>query len=173
MTLGISGVGQSPFPFLAQSAGQQSNGPASSTGPTQALQSLQGHHRHRHHGGGSGVQDLLNAVSSALNSADPSADPNQVIQDTITKLLAGDSDGDGDGSNTSGNTTTVAGSNSSTTGQSTTAQSFVDTLKAHGVDLQQFRADLLAAVKNAQNGQVNPATALQSFPLGSTLNATA
>ncbi len=116
----------------------------------------------------SGVSDLLDAVTSALNSSDPSADPDQVIQDTITKLLSGD----GTGTNTTGSTATTT----TTTGAGaapTTAQSFAATLKAHGVDLSQFRNDLAAAVKNAQNGQINPAAALKSIAPGSSLNLTA
>jgi hypothetical protein len=183
-TIGATSVGQSPFQFLQPAAGQQcanTSGPATAiagsatataTDPTSQLLTATGKHRHHHGGGksgsGSSVSDLLNAVTSALNSADPSADPDQVIQDTITKLLSGD----GTAADTTGSTattTTATGAGAAPT----TAQSFVATLKAHGVDLSQFRNDLAAAVKNAQNGQINPAATLKSIPAGSAINLTA
>jgi hypothetical protein len=180
-TIGASTVGQNPFQFLQPATGQQSTSsssstasaaPATATDPTSQLLAATGKHRHHHGGGGgkgksdsSGVSDLLNAVTSALNSADPSADPNQVIEDTITKLLSGDGTGT-DPTATNSNTTTLTAA----PGTQTTAQSFAATLKAHGVDLSQFKADLTAAVKNAQNGQINPAAALKSIAPGSALN---
>jgi hypothetical protein len=183
-TIGASSVGQNPFQFLQPAAGQQSSSASSTTAtaaaatatdPTSQLLSATGKHKHHHHGGGGGgksdsggIQDLLNAVTTALNSSDPSADPNQVIQDTITKLLSGDGTGT-DPTATNSNTTTLTAA----PGTQTTAQSFVATLKAHGVDLNQFKADLTAAVNNAQNGQINPAAALKSIAPGSALNLTA
>jgi hypothetical protein len=184
-TIGATSVGQNPFQFLQPTTSQQSSNSTGSTAsataaatasdPTSQLLAATGKHKHHHHGGGgksksdsSGVSDLLNAVTTALNSADPSADPDQVIQDTITKLLSGDGTGT-DPSVTNSNTTTATGAAAAPT----TAQSFAATLKAHGVDLNQFRADLTAAVKNAQNGQINPAAALKSIAPGSALNLTA
>jgi hypothetical protein len=109
----------------------------------------------------------LNTIATALQSANSSSDANKVIEDTVAKLLAGnsasaatngtDADGDSDGS-------------AQASGQSSGAQSFAQLLQAHGVDFQQFRSDLTAAVKDAQNGQVNPGTALKSFAPGSSLN---
>jgi hypothetical protein len=182
-TIGTTSVGQSPFQFLQPSTAQQpantpgttSSATATATGsdPTSQLLAATGKHRHHHgggkkSGGGSSVSDVLDAVTTALNSSDPSADPDQVIQDTITKLLSADgSGGDTTGSTATTMTTTGAGA------APTTAQSFAATLKAHGVDLSQFRNDLAAAVKNAQNGQINPAAALKSIAPGSALNLTA
>jgi hypothetical protein len=74
---------------------------------------------------------------------------------------------------TTSTTATTSATTTASTAKTTSAQSFADTLKAHGVDFQQFRADLVAAVKSAQNGQVNPGTALKSFAPGSALNLTA
>lgn len=195
-TIGTSSVGQNPFQFLQQSTtgqtGSSTSDPSSTaaasvvsatasastgTDPTQQLLSATGKHKHHHHGGGGGgankndsdgIQDLLNAVTTVLNSSDSSSDPNQVIQDTITKLLSGD--GTGTGSTT---TNPTAATTTSTAAATTSAQSFAAMLKAHGVDLTQFKADLTAAVKNAQNGQVNPAAALKSVPPGSSVNLTA
>jgi hypothetical protein len=45
-------------------------------------------------------------------------------------------------------------------------------LQAMGVDPQQFHSDFLAAVQGAQGGQVDPSTAFQSFPPGTTVNTT-
>jgi hypothetical protein len=105
----------------------------------------------------------MSTIEQALQSADSSDDPNKVIENTIAKLLSGTST---DGA-TNGTQSTAAA------GASPDKQSFTDFLKAHGVDMQQFRADLLAAVKDAQNGQVNPAAALKSLPTGSSVDLTA
>ena len=187
----IAGVGQSPYQFVQPATQSSADNAAStssaSTDPASAAlaqaqlqaQSLPQHHHHHHGGGGSNrsgaVSDLLDTLAGALQSADSSSDPNQVIEDTVSKLLAGNgttggtsgtnADGDADGS--------VAATGQSTTGQSQTGQTFAQLLQTHGVTFQQFRSDLLAAVKGAQNGQVNAATALQSFPSGSSLNLTA
>jgi hypothetical protein len=182
---GVGGVGQNPNQFLQAGAGQQAADGASSTdaaaasagaSTTQVQIQIQAQgqsgSQHRHHGGGNragsgdAISDLLSTIEQALQSADSSDDPNKVIEDTITKLLAGTGETDGSGSKDSGGAATA-------TTPSDAKQSFADVLKAHGVDFQQFRADLLAAVKDAQQGQVNPSTALQSFAPGSSVDLTA
>lgn len=171
---GVGGVGQNPYQFLQSSSQPQSATDAASTAQLQIQIQAQGQSGspHRHHGGGNrakggdAVSDLLNTIEQALQSADSSDDPNKVIEDTITKLLSGD-----------GATESENGSDSSRSAAANTPadakQSFADVLKAHGVDFQQFRTDLLAAVKNAQNGQVDPSTALQSFAPGTSVDLTA
>jgi hypothetical protein len=186
--MSCSGVGQNPYQFLQASSGKQAANSASATDDTAATdaaataqlqQQLQlqtqgqsGAH-HRHHGGGNHAGDgdaistLLSTIEQALQSANSSDDPNKVIQDTITKLLSGTTESDGsDGSKSAGIAATAATI-------ADAKQSFADVLKAHGVDFQQFRADLMAAVKNAQNGQINPGTALKSFAPGSSVDLTA
>jgi hypothetical protein len=181
---GVGGVGQNPYQFLqaAQSAaGQQPTSNAAATDDTSAADALlqmqiqdqtQAQGQHRHHGGGKrpdsgdAVSDLLSTIEQALQSADSSDDPNKTIEDTVAKLLAG-------GGSTDSTNGTSSGSATTATGQTDAKQSFTDVLKSHGVDFQQFRSDLLAAVKDAQGGQVNPATALKSFAAGSSLDLTA
>jgi hypothetical protein len=188
---GVGGVGQNPYQFLQTSSAQKSatdtsttddasaNGAAAVAQLQQQLQTQgqSGTHHHHHHGGGGNragngdaVADLLNTIQQALQSANSSDDPNKVIEDTVTKLLSGTAQ-------TSGTNTTASDSSGAVT---TTAaspadaqQSFADVLKAHGVDFEQFRADLLAAVKNAQNGQINAGTALKSFAPGSAVDVSA
>jgi hypothetical protein len=166
---GVGGVGQSAAQYLQQLTGQQSA--ASGAPPAKG-----GHHHH--HGGGVGaggdanqaqVGNLLDTITAALQSTDASSDPNQVIEDTVAKLL--ESKGNAAANGLTGNVSpgTVQGASNQAEGN----QAFLQLLKAHGVDLQQFRTDLTAAVKDAQGGQANPATALQSFPAGSALNLTA
>lgn len=121
------------------------------------------------------MKQIQEAVSTALQNAQssgPSTDPNQIIEDAITKVLrndntakggatqgtAADPDGDDDGPAGAGG---IKGVN---------AQSFQQLLQSFGVRPQQFHQDLLAAVKDAQGGQMNPLTALQSFPVGSTVD---
>jgi hypothetical protein len=190
---GVGGVGQNPYQFLQASSAQKSATDTSTTSDTtangaaavaQLQQQLQaqgqsGAHHHHHHGGGGGknsagsgdaVANLLNTIQQALQSADSSDDPNKVIQDTVTKLLSGTPQ------TNSTNTTASDPCGTATTTAATPTdaqQSFADVLKSHGVDFQQFRADLLTAVKNAQNGQINAGTALKSFAPGSTVDLSA
>jgi hypothetical protein len=178
----VGGVGQNPYQYLQSTTAQQSASDATATGNTSSAADLllqiqiqaqsQAQPQHRHHGGGKqagggdAVSDLLSTIEQALQSADSSDDPNKVIEDTVAKLLAGAGATDGTGGSNSGGTATA-------TSQTDAKQSFADVLKSHGVDFQQFRADLLAAVKDAQSGQVNPATALKSFAAGSSIDLTA
>jgi hypothetical protein len=168
--LSVSGVGQSASQYLQQLTGQS---PASSAGSQG--QSVQGKHHHHHKGGGGGgsggqdqVSSLLNTIANALQSTDSSSDPNQVIEDTVTKLLASGGSTTANGSTSGVNAGTVAAAS-----QAPLQQSLAQLLQAHGVSPQQFQTDLLTAVKDAQNGKLNAATALQSFPPGSALNITA
>ncbi|HEY4234198.1 MAG TPA: hypothetical protein VGM76_12275 [Lacipirellulaceae bacterium] len=167
---GVGGVGQSAAQYLQQLTGQQS----ASTDVAQGQGAKGAHHHHHHHGGGGGggqqqVGSLLDTITNALQSTDASSDPNQVIEDTVAKLLQ------------SGNSATVGGATNGVSASAVQAAGtqaanqppFLQLLQSHGVSLQQFQADLLSAVKDAQNGKVNPATALQSLPPGSNLNLTA
>jgi hypothetical protein len=167
----VSGIGQSASQYLQQLTGQQSA--SSGAAPSQG-----GHRHHRHQVGGAGcgsdgsqaqVSNLLDTISNALQSADASSDPNQVIEDTVSKLLENKGSMAANGLIGNVSADTVQGAASQAGGQ----QKLLELLKAHGVDLQQFRADLTAAVKAAQSGTANPAIALQSFPPGSALNLTA
>ena len=91
-----------------------------------------------------------------------------MVEDTVAKLL------ENNGSAAGGASTGVTTDTVQTAGNQVASQpAFLNLLKAHGVTPQQFQTDLLAAVKDAQNGKVNPATALQSLPPGSALNLTA
>ena len=167
----ISGVGQSAASYLQQLAGQQSAaGTAAAAASTKGVQAA--HHQRRHQGAGAGsggsagtqsqVTSLLDTISQALQSTDASSDPNQVIEDTVAKLLQNN----GSASGVTPDTVNTAGN------QVASQPAFLNLLKAHGVTPQQFQADLAAAVKDAQNGKVNPATALQSLPPGSALDVT-
>lgn len=185
---GIGGSAQGLYQFLqslsstsSASSPTAASSSSSSTDATQtlgqALQGAAGHHRH-HGGGGGFMKQIQDAVGSALQSAQSSGsttDPNQIVEDAIAKVLqnnpsstpasaqaggANDPDGDGDGSSA------ASGGASSASGQT-----FDQLLQSFGVSAQQFRQDFLSAVKDAQGGQMNPLTALQSFPIGSTLDA--
>jgi hypothetical protein len=50
-------------------------------------------------------------------------------------------------------------------------QSFMQMLRSYGIDPQQFRKDFFAALRQARAGTVDPGTALQSFPPGTTIDA--
>jgi hypothetical protein len=170
--LGIGAVGQSAASYLQQLASQQSAaGTSAGAASTKGVQAAHHHRRHQGAGAGSGgsagtqsqVTSLLDTISQALQSTDASSDPNQVIEDTVAKLLE-----------SNGSTNGITPDTINTAGNQVASQpAFLNLLKAHGVTPQQFQADLAAAVKDAQNCNVNPATALQSLPPGSALNLTA
>jgi hypothetical protein len=145
---------------------------------------MQGHHHHHHHGGGGGgdaqgggFSKLAQAVTSALQSAQStdgsSTDPNQIIENAISNVLGG-------GTSAQASTAATAG----TAGSTTTAQvagadpdnskqAFLQTLQQFGVTPEQFHADFLAAVKDAQQGgSVDPNAAFKSFPPGMMVDTT-
>jgi hypothetical protein len=147
---------------------------ASSTGPSQSAASGQitgaGGGHHHHHGGGGAFKQIQDAVTSALQGAQSSgassADPNQIIEDAIAKVLQNNNSATGAAQGTS-NTT---GDGPVGSANAVNGQSFQQLLQSFGVSPQQFRQDFLSAIKDAQGGQMSPATALQSFPVGSTLD---
>ncbi|HEX4796974.1 MAG TPA: hypothetical protein VH370_24500, partial [Humisphaera sp.] len=137
-----------------------------------------GGHHHHHHGNGQMAQQIQSAVTSALQSTqgDSSSDPNTVIQDAIEKVLknagAGGSSASGQPA-TSDPATDAANESGGTTPNATSSrQAFGQLLQSFGVDPQQFHNDFLAAIHDAQNGQVNSGTALKSFPPGSVIDET-
>jgi hypothetical protein len=194
---GIGGGNQSLYSFIqslsgtsaSQGATSASSTTASSSDPTQALtQGAQGGHGKHHHGGG-GLKQIQDAVTSALQSAQTSGsttDPNKVIEDAITQVLknnnstpststasatATTSPSSGAAPDTDGDSAGAASTSSGATSGATSAQqSFFATLQSMGISPKQFRQDFLAAVKDAQGGQVNPATAFQSVPVGSVVD---
>lgn len=155
---------------------------ADGTTSTDASQTGQvsGHHHH-HGGGGSGAmfKQIQSAVTSALQTAQANGtdqDPNKVIEDAISSVLKNAGNGtSATGSSTTGSTQSAAdpdgdgdgAANGAAEGSESAQQSFMQSLQALGVDPQQFHQDFLAAVQNAQNGNVDPSTAFQSFPPGS------
>jgi len=159
----------------AQTTQAAATSSASGTDPTSTAQSTEGHHHH--HGSGGSFGKIEQAVTSALQSAqsNSSEDPNTIIKDAIAKVLQSsttatsatttssatpaDSDGDAD---------TGATDQTDANGQGFTAL-----LQSLGVNPQEFHSDFLAAVQAAQGGQVDPSTALQSFPPGTTVDTTA
>jgi len=182
------GVGQGLYQFfqgISSTAEAQSTGQTAATTPTTSptagatVQTVNGHHHH--HGQGGSFKQIEDAVTSALQSAQSggsSSEPNKVIEDAIAKVFsqngsalstqptngqatASDSDGDHDASGKADNA-----ANSAT-------QTFLQTLQKFGVDPQQFHQDLLAAIKDAQNGQANPSSVFQNFPPGSTVDTLA
>jgi len=152
---------------------------ATSTAPTadtasNADQTVQGT-QHHHHGHGGMFKKLQAAVASALQAAqsDTSADPNKVIQDAIEKFFKDNNitpptpgaarPDDGDRTRPTGQAATT---------DDPTRQAFMQMLQTYGVDAQQFRKDFLAAIQDAQQGQVDSSTAFKSFPPGSSVDTT-
>jgi hypothetical protein len=151
-------------------AATQSSAPDATTDTQEA----KGHHHHHHGGGGSGTFGKIEqAVTSALQSAqrNSSADPNSIIKDAITQVLQGNSQGT---SSSTGDTSADAETNAAATDPTAAGgQNFSTMLQSLGVNPQQFHADFMSAVQAAHGGQVDPSTALQSFPPGSTIDTTA
>lgn len=125
-------------------------------------------------------KQIETVVTDALNAAksDPSSDPNQVIQNAITQFFQ-DNGLTAPGSDATGNANSDPDHDGDTdaAGQAdndgATIQAFFQLLQSLGVDPQQFRQDFLAAIQDAQNGQVDPNTAFQSFPPGGQFNSQA
>jgi hypothetical protein len=121
-------------------------------------------------------KEIQGAVTSALQSArqdGTNSDPNKIVEDAIAKVLqqhgssattaaGGAVDGDGDGDATQATANGAAGK-----------QDFAAMLKSLGVDPKQFHADFLAAIKDAQQGQVDAGSAFKSFPPGTAVDAMA
>ncbi len=139
-------------------------------GATAGTQGVQG--GHRHHNGSDFFGKIQQTVVTALQAAKTSGsteDPNQVVEDSIASLLknmgvgANSAAGLADG-NTNTNETGSAVSTAST------QQAFQTLLQSEGISPQQFQADFLAAIKDAQNGSTNLAKAFSSFPMGTILD---
>jgi len=179
-SVSFSGTGLAQF-FQSVSGQSQSQTPTVSE-PTDSTdsssQEVQGAtHHHRHHGGSSAqFQQIQSAVTQALQqaSSDPNADPNQIIEDAIQKAIQSDPSSSDDPSTASSTTSAPStASTPSTADSSGGIVGFVQSLQSYGVTPQQFHQDFLNAVKNAQNGNVDPAAAFQSFPPGVGVDTTA
>jgi hypothetical protein len=159
---------------------------AASTNPSSTAPPQVGGHHHHGHGGGGLFKKIEAAVTSALQSAQSSggssdgSNVDSTIQSAIEKVLqqvhgggtSGAVNADGDHG---GDTTASPTDPSQATGTSATSdrQQFAQILSTFGVSESQFRADFKAAIEQAHNGQANPATALQSFPPGTQVDALA
>lgn len=176
----VNGNGNALYQFLHAiqgSSSAQATAPTAGASASQSSGQVQGAHHHHHHGGQGGeFSKIASAVTDALQSAQASgntSDPNKVIEDAIAKVFqnngtapssatggqkAGGSDPDGDGDIHSAG---KAGDGNPA------QQAFFQTLQSFGVDPQQFHADFLAAVKDAQGGQVDASTVLKNLPPGS------
>lgn len=187
----ISSIGQQLYQFLQNITANSQSQAASATSATDATdataagtatsQLVQGAGHHHHHGGHGGmIKKIEQAVTDALNTASSSgstSDPNTTIEDAIASVFKNSLDASS--TSTSATTTNAAATDSNTNATSTasngsaTGQAFFQMLQSIGVDPQQFRQDFLAAMKDAQNGQVNPSTAFKGFPAGTLVDETA
>ena len=189
-SVSINGVGQNLFQYLrslsAKRASQTTQaGPVDSDGDvagSSGAKSVSAGRPHHHHGNSAAFQAIQQAVTDALNStatssttsgSATSSDPNQVIEQAIAKVLSGQGQAAGSTGQTA--STPASGTQGATQiGTDAAArQAFFQLLKDHGIDPQQFRQDFMAAIKDAQGGQVHPATAFQSFPSGTSVDTTA
>jgi hypothetical protein len=146
------------------------SGAASTTATTSGTTGTHFHHRAR-----SGLKAIQNAVTQALQqaqSAGTTADPNKIVEDAIAKIFK---NGITSPDQTSANDALTgqavddpSAANSDFPDASTST--FLETLQSFGVSPNQFQSDFTAAVKDAQNGSTNLATAMQSFPNGSALD---
>jgi hypothetical protein len=180
----MNGVGQSLFQYLrslsANGTSQTAQaGPESEASGATGTTSVSGGHHHHHHGNSAAMQAIQQAVTDALNSTatnsttsgTTSSDPNQVIEQAIAKVLEGQ--GQAAASTDQAASTTATGTQASAQTDASARQAFFQLLQDHGIDPTQFRQDFMAAIKDAQGGQVNSATAFQSFPAGTSVDTTA
>jgi hypothetical protein len=181
---GIAGIDSSIYQYLQSlNAQAQSANATTTTGTTTqaatpttpvslATQPVQSQRHHRH-GGGALFKQIEAAVTSALQSAKSSgstADPNTIIQNAIAGVLQ--KNGVTNTNSATGQTAAATRAVGQAGSNQQSVQAFLQLLQANGINAQQFQADFLAAVKNAQNGKVNPATALQALPPGTGVNTT-
>jgi len=150
--------------------------------------------RHHHHLRRELFKKIESSVTDALQSisSDPSADPNKVVQDAIAKVLkdsginlpaTGQTQDAAAAATANGTTAKGKGSDPDQDGdvhgagggprpQDTAFQAFVQLLQSHGIDAKQFRQDFQTALDQARGGQVDPSTALKSFPPGTVIDTT-
>src|SRR5262249_6835868 len=132
-------------------------------GQEDGAEQSQAAHHHHHRFNSEQFAKIKDAVTDALQAAkdDPSADPNKAVEDAIAKVLQGGT------SDTSPSAIQPADGNpsvASSTDPSDAKHAFGQLLQSYGVSAQQFHQDFLAAMKDAQGGNVDPSTALKSFP---------
>jgi hypothetical protein len=181
----IAGIGASALVQFLQGLGSKSSPQTTSTANPNAPHRAAGPHR-RH--AQAAFKQIQSAVLSALQAAQASGasqtsgstqaagtatDPNQIIEDAIAKVLKSSIAAPGaaaDGTSTGDSTGTTSGSTTPTTTGTTGPQTFKSILQSFGVTPEQFQNDFMSAIKDAQAGQVNPSTALQSFGAGSLLD---
>jgi hypothetical protein len=181
----ISGQSGASGSQATQAAGNDSDGDGDGSGQSSSTSQVSGHHHH--HGGGGFFKKIESAVTSALQNSktDGSTDINQTIKDAIAQALkdgngtslptgttgtpsTNDPDGDGDvdaaGQPDSDGT---AGTSAASNGKS----AFFQTLQQYGIDPQQFRQDLMAAMQSANGG--NGSGIGQELPTGMVVDTTA
>ena len=179
----IAGIGASSLIQFLQGLGSNSAPQTTSTAnPTAPHRAAGPHRRHAQ----AAFKQIQSAVMSALQAAQAggssqtagstqaagtASDPNQIIEDAIAKVLKSSiaapgtsTDGTSTGDSTVGTPTTTTPS--ATSGP----QTFKSILQSFGVTPEQFQNDFMSAIKDAQAGQVNPSTAMQSFGAGSLLD---
>ncbi|HEY7088767.1 MAG TPA: hypothetical protein VH518_11800 [Tepidisphaeraceae bacterium] len=146
--------------------------PNTTDGQQDGTEQAQGAHHHHHRFNSAQFAEIKDAVTSALQAAkdDPSADPNKAVEDAIAKALQG---GTSDTAPTANQPADTNPAVASSTVPSDAKQAFGQLLQSYGVSAQQFHQDFLAAMKDAQAGNVDPSTALKSFPPGMSLDETA
>lgn len=156
-----------------QQAGNQNAAAASASDPAQAAATAANaqqsaaakHHRHRGHGLAGEIQS---AVTTALQSPDAKADPNKAVEDAIAKVLASHQQPSGTTSATRGDPSSASPAASPDADK----QAFLQLLQSYGIDGQQFRQDMQAALKDVKGGGVDFSRMFQSLPPGSSVDTT-
>jgi hypothetical protein len=168
--------GASPTQATGATTSAATSGASIASDLAQAVSS--GHHHHHGHGGSGILKQIQDAVTNALQTAQTgsgsTSNPNQIVESAIAQVLKANSSA----------TTSTGTTNPATTGQATATDpdgdatgggsslaSFFQALQTAGIDPKQFQQDFVNAIKDAQGGTVNPATAFKSIPLGSTIDA--
>jgi hypothetical protein len=181
----IAGIGASSLVQFLQGLGSNSAPQTTSTANPSAPHRAAGPHR-RH--AQAAFKQIQSAVMSALQAAQAggssqtgastqaagaASDPNQIIEDAIAKVLKSSIAAPGaspDGTSTGDSTGTTSGSTTAAPAATSAPQTFKSILQSFGVTPEQFQNDFMSAIKDAQAGQVNPSTAMQSFGAGSLLD---
>ncbi len=121
------------------------------------------------------------AIHGALTLAQSNTTgrPSSIIRQAVAEAFptaganSGASTASAAGSGPSANADSPGADSQDDPNSSASTQAYLAALNSLGVDPQKFQEDLVSAVKDAQQGNVDPSAVFSNFPLGSSLDAVA
>jgi hypothetical protein len=170
----LTGTGQSVSAYFSKLFKKHSgaSGSASATTSTSDAASAAGiflgQNSGSSHKSGGLYKQIEQSVTSALQGAQKSgssADPNETIENAIESVLSQSPD--------AGQSEAEGAADPNAAPLDSTDSSFLSALQGAGVNQAQFQQDVHSAFAEAQNGQINYASAFKAPNLGSLVNTIA